>query len=103
MIRTLAATLFLFSLNAGAAEAHTSSSHSQASTFAVQVENQVRAGNITPQEAMVLRQESLNLQRAKRLVMADGRITLAERMRIRRLERKLTEKYRVLRTNRDRR
>ena len=103
MIRTLAATLFLFSLNAGAAEAHTSSPERTASTFTVQVQNQIRAGNITPQEALVLRRDARSLEQAKRRVMADGRMTLRERMQIRKLERSLLQKYRALKTNRARR
>lgn len=49
----------------------------------------VRSGTLTRNEARRLQREDMRIQHEKRMAMADGKMTFAERRHIRRQERKL--------------
>lgn len=63
----------------------------------------IASGKITLSEAQVLKSSYENLQRVKVLARADGRITKAEKARIRRLEAEFARQKAVLMQNRVRR
>jgi dihydroxyacetone kinase-like predicted kinase len=50
----------------------------------------VRSGELTRNEARHLQREDMRIRREKRMAMADGKMTFAERQRIRRHERMLS-------------
>ena len=63
----------------------------------------IASGNLTLAEAQVLKSSYENLQRVKVLVRADGRVTKAEKARLRRLEAEFARQKAVLMKNRVRR
>ncbi len=67
------------------------------------VASSIASGKITLAEAYVLKTSYENLQRVKVLIRADGRVTKAEKARIRRLEAEFARQKAMLMKNRVRR
>jgi len=76
--------------SAAQAQTHTPVINRKQHKIERRIHQDVRSGELTRNEARHLQHQDMRIQREKRMAMADGKMTFAERKRIRRQEKMLS-------------